>query len=104
VNCPSCGEPMLVIGGRFTCLTCGWVTTVDPTVLAEALFCTDLQPLDYPNGSGVRFATSDTLTELGEAECSARLAQAAGDHPEATAERMVWALFTVRWAFAPARV
>ena len=37
MNCPSCGELMTVVNGRYTCSECGWVCAVDPAVLAEAL-------------------------------------------------------------------
>jgi hypothetical protein len=75
-----------------------------PALQAEALFASDLQPSQFPNGSAVRCTINDTVASLGEQRCGEVLAQAYGEHPEAAAERMAWAVWTVSWAYATAGV
>jgi hypothetical protein len=70
----------------------------------DALFCSPLQPSEFPNGSVIRCAITDTLARLGGVECAARVAQEFGDHPELSQARMEWVLWSVSWVYLPARV
>ncbi|MFI6325183.1 hypothetical protein ACIBG8_47240 [Nonomuraea sp. NPDC050556] len=58
--------------------------------LAQALFASPLQPSQHPTIAQVRAAL-----QAARADVAARVAQEAGDHPEAYAARMQWALATV---------
>lgn len=69
---------------------------------AEALFASTLQRSDEPTTDQVQQAATAAVLAHGTDGCAALLAQAYGDRPEAAAERMRWALSTVRWAFEPA--
>ncbi len=73
-------------------------------LMAEALFCSDLQPSAGPSVFEVSTAAELTLLRLGANECAAVVAQEFGDHPEVSARRMVWCIAQVEQAFAPARV
>lgn len=77
------------------------VTAVD-ILHVEALFCSDLQPSQEPSGAEVRAAVAATTRRYGSAYCADLLAGEAGDHPEAAAERMHWAIGAVRAAYEPA--
>ncbi|WP_433337090.1 hypothetical protein [Spirillospora sp. CA-294931] len=63
--------------------------------LAQVLFTTPLQASDHPSDERIESAIHDHLTTYGARACAARVAQEAGDHPEAYAARMRWALATV---------
>ncbi len=65
-------------------------------VRAEALFAGDLQPSQHPPAELVRHAVAAILRRYGSQWCAARMAQEFGDHPEAAAQRMAWALRVVR--------
>jgi hypothetical protein len=81
------------------------VTAVVSTdLLAEALFVSTLQPSEHPGTALVRDTVTAQVFHLGETECSARVAQEFGDHPEAAAERMQWCHEQVEYAFVPAVV
>lgn len=60
--------------------------------LAEALFCSSLQPSQRPTAQQVWAAVSAHLGAEGEriGECLCQVAQEAGDHPEAYVARMSW--------------
>ena len=73
-------------------------TTFD-AVRAEALFASALQPSDRPAVPEVRQAVAATLRQLRIQGCAAHLAGEFGDHPDAAATRMRWALATVRAAY-----
>jgi hypothetical protein len=75
-------------------------TTFD-AVRAEALFASTLQPSDRPAVPEVRLAVAATLRQLRIQGCAAYLAGEFGDHPDAAATRMRWALATVRGAYPP---
>ncbi|MFF5084479.1 hypothetical protein ACFY36_46190 [Actinoplanes sp. NPDC000266] len=70
-------------------------TTFD-TARAEALFASRLQPSDQPSPAQVRAAITVTLHALGIRGCAAHLAGEAGEHPEAAARRMSWAIAVIR--------
>jgi hypothetical protein len=72
------------------------VTAVD-IQRAEALFVSGLDPAEQPSGAQVRDAVR---VELVVGDCPARMAQLYGDHPEASAARMVWCRAQVAQAFA----
>jgi hypothetical protein len=67
--------------------------------LAQVLFTSALQPSDRPSAVQVRIAIDERLSVCGQAACAAYVAQEAGDHPEAYAIRMRWALNTVASAY-----
>ena len=69
---------------------------VSGTVRAEALFAGDLQPSEHPPPDQVRRCVTTMLRRYGALWCAARMAQEFGDHPEAAAARMSWALRVVR--------
>jgi hypothetical protein len=73
--------------------------TTFAAVRAEALFASSLQPSDRPTAPEVRQAVAATLRRLRIQGCAAHLAGDFGDHPEAAAARMGWALATVRAAY-----
>ncbi len=63
------------------------------TVRAQALFASCLQPSDRPTPTQVADAIIDSLRDNGGvAGCVATMATEYGDHPEAAAARMRWAL------------
>jgi hypothetical protein len=74
--------------------------------LASVLFASSLQPSDDPSLDQVRRTVGDRLADGsgGRADYAAYLAQEAGDHPEAYAERMHWALGTVTRAYTTYRL
>ncbi|GAA2619158.1 hypothetical protein SMC26_31825 [Actinomadura fulvescens] len=65
--------------------------------LARLLFTSRLQASDHPTAEQVRDAIDERLCAWGAdcGTCLASVAQEAGDHPEAYAVRMRWALETV---------
>src|SRR5262249_54382345 len=65
-------------------------------VRAEALFAGDLQPSQYPSIDLVRHCVTTLLRRHGVQWCAARMAQEFGDHPEAAARRMSWALRVIQ--------
>ena len=71
-------------------------------VRAEALFASTLQSSDLPSSDQVRRAVSSTLRRLGANGCVALLADEFGEHPDAAAARMTWALQTTELAFKAA--
>ncbi len=70
-------------------------------VRAEALFAGDLQPSQHPPAELVRRSVAALLRRYGSQWCAARMAQEFGDHPEAAAQRMTWALRVVRDSYHP---
>ncbi|MFI0445892.1 hypothetical protein [Actinomadura sp. 6N118] len=69
--------------------------------LAQVLFTTRLQASDRPTEARVRAAIADRLRVCDADCCAAYVAQEAGDHPDAYAARMRWALTTVSHAYDP---
>ncbi|KAB2341282.1 hypothetical protein [Actinomadura rudentiformis] len=76
-------------------------TTMSVSELAQILFTTPLQASATPSSGQVRAAIETRLAQCGNdcATCLARVAQEAGDHPEAYAARMRWALDAVETAY-----
>lgn len=74
------------------------LTTSD---LAQILFASRLQASDAPSPEQVRRAIDEKLCACGgdHTACAAYVAQEAGDHPEAYAARMHWALNAVSRTF-----
>jgi hypothetical protein len=63
------------------------------TTRAEALFVSDLQPSDQPTPAQVAGAIEASLVSRGGPKgCAAVMAAEYGEHPEAAATRMRWAL------------
>lgn len=70
--------------------------TVTPATQAEAVFVSTLQPSDHPSGNQVITAIGRSLqTYGGVSGCVAAFALEYGEHPEASAKRMHWALSLV---------
>jgi hypothetical protein len=77
-------------------------TTMTLSELACVLFTSELQATENPDATKVRDAIEARLTACrGDCrECTACVAQEAGDHPEEYATRMRWALNTVTRVYA----
>jgi hypothetical protein len=69
--------------------------------LAQVLFTTTLQASEHPSDERVRQAIGTRLRDGDPARFAAYVAQEAGDHPEAYAQRMRWALDAVERAYTP---
>jgi len=63
-----------------------------PDLAAEALFTSDLQPSERPDAQAVAAAVTAMLLCHGSDGCADEVAAEFGDHPEAAARRMVWAI------------
>ncbi|GAA4922071.1 hypothetical protein HD597_006386 [Nonomuraea thailandensis] len=74
------------------------MTTIE---LAQVLFVTAVQPSDAPSPFRIREAVTERLCACGgdPSWCAAYVAQEAGDHPDAYARRMGWALKAVAEAY-----
>src|SRR5260370_28709400 len=59
---------------------------------ADALFASPLQRSDEPSARQVRQAIATAIAAYGVPGCAARVAQDYGEHPDAAASRMRWAL------------
>ncbi|XVQ10898.1 hypothetical protein ACQP1W_51815 [Spirillospora sp. CA-255316] len=77
------------------------LTSMTISDLAQILFASPLQASDQPTPEQVRAAIDERLCACGgdHAPCAAFVAQEAGDHPEAYAVRMRWALQTIDLTF-----
>ena len=60
------------------------------SLVAEALFVSDLQPSQVPSARMVQTAIDQTIQRYGAAGCAARMACEFGDHPELAVRRMIW--------------
>jgi len=80
------------------------LSALSPCELAQILFTSRLQASGRPSPAQVRTAIDGRLAECGDdcATCLASVAQEAGDHPEAYAARMRWALDSVSRAYSAA--
>lgn len=78
-------------------------TTLSLSELAQILFASGLQESQHPTPDQVRHAIDARLCAChGDlVECTAYVAQEAGDHPETYASRMRWALSTVTYTYQP---
>ena len=72
-------------------------------VRADALFASALQPSTEPSVIQIRRAIAEAVGRYGDRGCSARVAQAYGDHPDTAATRMRWARTTVTGTFSGSR-
>ncbi|MQA78542.1 MAG: hypothetical protein GEV10_08695 [Streptosporangiales bacterium] len=72
--------------------------------LAEVLFTSALQESEHPTPDQVRLAIDERLLlcHSEHAVCVARVAQEAGDHPDAYLGRIRWALQAVSLAYRSA--
>jgi hypothetical protein len=59
---------------------------------AEALFASDMQPSECPSQQAIEQTVTAMLLCCGSDGCAADVAAEFGDHPEAAARRMSWAL------------
>ena len=72
---------------------------MSPTVRAQALFASCLQPSDHPTPTQVSAAIHDSLRGHGGVTgCACVVATEYGDHPDTAAARMRWALAAVTGA------
>ena len=76
------------------------MSTTSIPALAQVLFGSPLQASDRPTPSQIRAAV-DAGLRSGDRGYAAQVAQEAGDHPEAYAARMRWALAAVEEAYQP---
>ena len=58
---------------------------------ADALFVSALQPSGAPSAAQIHQAITAAVRALGTRGCTARVAQAYGEHPETAVLRMRWA-------------
>lgn len=65
---------------------------------ADALFASALQLSDGPSAAQVRQAIAAAIRMFGTRGCTARVAQAYGEHPETAIVRMRWARAVVHGA------
>lgn len=72
-------------------------------VRADALFASAWQPSAEPSVMQVRQAIAEAIGRYGGRGCSARVAQAYGDHPDTAASRMRWARTAVTATFGGSR-
>jgi hypothetical protein len=72
-------------------------------VRADALFASALQPSAEPSVMQIRQAIAEAIGRYGGRGCSARVAQAYGDHPDAAATRRRWARTAVTATFGGSR-
>jgi hypothetical protein len=72
-------------------------------VRADALFASPLQRSDQPSAGQVRQAIAAAVAVYGGPGCTARVAQAFGEHPETAVARMRWARAMVARAAGPGR-
>ena len=70
---------------------------------ADALFASTLQRSDEPSPGQVRQAIAATVAAYGGSGCTARVAQAFGEHPETAVTRMRWARALAACALPAAR-
>jgi hypothetical protein len=77
------------------------LTSMTTTDLAQILFASPLQASDEPSPERIRRAIDEGLCACDgdHSRCAAYVAQEAGDHPDAYAARMQWALRSVDLAF-----
>src|SRR5260370_38797353 len=76
--------------------------TLQTKITADAVFASELQRSDEPSPSSIRKAVQAAMRTFGSCGCAARVAQEFGDHPEAAAARMRWALSLVGESFGTA--
>jgi hypothetical protein len=76
--------------------------TLQAKITADAVFASELQRSDEPSPSSIRKAVQAAMRTFGSCGCAARVAQEFGDHPEAAAARMRWALSLVGESFGSA--
>jgi hypothetical protein len=76
-------------------------SSLNASELAQILFTSRLQASGRPSPSEVRVAIDERMADCGDdcGTCLAYVAQEAGDHPEAYAVRMRWALDSVSHAY-----
>jgi uncharacterized membrane protein len=69
--------------------------------LAEALFCSSLQPSDLPTAEEIRQAVTASLRayDYNIIECACRMAEGYGECPEAACVRMRWCRAAVGAAY-----
>ena len=75
------------------------IQSLDACADADALFVSALQRSDTPTARQVRQAIAAAIGAFGCVGCAERVAQEFGDHPEAAAARMRWALSVAGQAF-----
>jgi hypothetical protein len=66
------------------------MSPLNEDTMYEALFASDLQPSQHPGAGEVRAAISRVTQALTVQDCTERVAQEFGDHPETAIMRMRW--------------
>lgn len=61
-------------------------------LLADGLFASWIDPSDHLSAHDAKVAAFRTIRRLGQDGCVRRVADEYGDHPDAAAARMAWAL------------
>jgi hypothetical protein len=75
------------------------IQSLDACADADALFASAMQRSDAPSAEQIRQAIAAAIGAFGCVGCAERVAQEFGDHPEAAAARMRWALGVAGQAF-----
>jgi hypothetical protein len=68
------------------------MNSAEQDLVAEALFVSDVQPSECLTPQAIEQSITAMLLCHGSEGCAADVATEFGDHPEAAARRMVWAL------------
>jgi hypothetical protein len=71
---------------------------------AEALFCSQVQPSEKPDGTRVAKSIAAMIRVHGSHGCACQVAAAFGDHPDIALERMRWARDTVAVTYPKRRL
>jgi hypothetical protein len=71
---------------------------------AEALFASDMQPSECPSGQAIASAVTAMILCYGSEGCADEVAAEFGDHPDAAARRMCWALSELACIAVPDRL
>lgn len=64
--------------------------TMTKSVVAEALFVSDLQPSQRPSARLVQVTVDQMIQQYGAEGCAARMAAEFGEHPDLAVRRMLW--------------
>lgn len=64
--------------------------TMTKSVVAEALFVSDLQPSQTPSARLIHATVDRMIQRYGAEGCAARMASEFGDHPDLAVRRMIW--------------
>lgn len=74
--------------------------TLRNVVAVEALFVSDVQASDHPDGDALWAAVQCYVDRFGVAGCAALVAQEFGEHPDVACRRMRWCRDVIAEVFA----